>query len=139
MIILLDLNYTLVANSTVKRRPFTRQIAGETYRPWLVALLRPERVILVTARPARYRAATLASLTAKTGWRPEAAFFNDLDLPPAALKRRVLLERILPRFSADPADYLAIESNPRTRAMYARLGVRALPVEEGRPWTHLPV
>ncbi len=138
MIVLLDLNYTLVANSQVKRHPFIRQIAGEQYRTWLADLLLELPVILVTARPEKYREATLASILAKTGWRPGAAFFNDVFLPPAAFKRLVMGRRVFPKWGEDPAGYLAIESNPNTRAMYAKLGVRAVQVGED-PWTTLPV
>ena len=73
---LLDLNWTLVENSDQRRSPFAEQIAGERYRGWLVDLVRPHPVILVTARPEAYREATLASLAAKTGWQPLEAVFN---------------------------------------------------------------
>ncbi|MGB1127627.1 MAG: hypothetical protein ACPG3X_04575 [Opitutales bacterium] len=47
VIYLLDLNYTLVANSPKRRdppiRPFIRQIEQEAYRQWLIELLRPTR------------------------------------------------------------------------------------------------
>lgn len=52
MIYLLDLNYTLVANSENKRSPFIVQIAEEKYRAALVERLQCERVFLLTARPA---------------------------------------------------------------------------------------
>lgn len=136
MIYLLDLNYTLVANSHAKAAPFSRQIEQERYREWLVALLQPVRVLLVTARPERYRAATLESIRKKTGWEPEAAFFNDLGLPPPELKERLLRERIRPAYGDGP--YLALESNPATRAMYARHGVRAFPVPKDVQWEQLP-
>jgi hypothetical protein len=49
MILLLDLNYTLVENSDDKRRPFIKQIEAEQYRRWLVELIRPHHVIMMTA------------------------------------------------------------------------------------------
>ncbi len=137
MIWLLDLNYTLVANSHEKRRPFARQIEIERYRGWLVDLLRGETVVLITARPARYTRQTLESIARKTGWQPQAACFNDLGLPPPQLKPRILVERIFPRFGEDPSLYFGLESNPRTREAYARLGIRSCPVGK-EPWTSLP-
>lgn len=137
MIYLLDLNYTLVENSRERIEPFTLQIEQERYRAWLVDLLRPERVILITARPAMHARTTLESIRRKTGWQPAAAFFNDLRLPPPALKRRIVLERIFPEYGDDPGQYFALESNPRTRSMYAGLGIRAQAVGE-EPWRVLP-
>ncbi len=79
---LLDLNYTLVANSHEKHSPFAEQIRQETYRDWLVALLRSRYVILMTARPVKYRELTLDSIQEKTGWTPNESYFNSYNLPP---------------------------------------------------------
>lgn len=139
MIILLDLNYTLVENSTAKRRPFIRQIEGEIYRPWLVKLLKSERVIMITARPEKYRGPTLQSIHQQTGWQPEESHFNHLNTYPAVFKAWVIDRVIFPNHGDDPSQYLALESNPKTRAAYERRGIRALPVTEGAPWRKLPV
>ena len=61
-IILLDLNYTLVANSEVKVQPIVRQIEQEIYRSELIDAVRDLAVILITARPASHRTATLDSV-----------------------------------------------------------------------------
>ena len=129
MIVLLDLNYTLVANSHEKRRPFTKQIEGEQYRRWLVDLVQDHYTILMTARTVRYRAITLASILAKTNWQPQEAYFNDLDLRPAELKKSVLERFVYPKHGRD-ASYLALESNPTTRAMYEAQGIKAFRAEE---------
>lgn len=139
MIILLDLNYTLVENSPERGTvapPMSARLKEEIYRPWLVVLVRRHRVILVTARPARWREATLARIRAQTGWCPQEAYFNDRNLPPPSWKEWVLKARLLTRFDAE--EMLALESNPRTRAMYAQNGIRAVPVGN-EPWTRLPV
>jgi hypothetical protein len=129
-IVLLDLNYTLCAagfDDPVSRLPLARRVAVETYRGWLVDLLRPRRVLLLTARPDRWREATLARIAAECGgWRPEAAFFNVHALPPPDAKERALLGEVFPRWGEDGAAYLGIESNPRTRAMYARHGIASV-------------
>ena len=117
MIYLLDLNYTLVANSENKRAPFIVQIAEEKYRAALVERLQGERVFLLTARPAKYETATLASIKAKIGWLPERAFFNSYGLPPPIAKQE-MLKKIFPEFPGEK--FFGIESNPATRAMYAR-------------------
>jgi hypothetical protein len=121
MIYLLDLNFTLVANSAQKARPFARQIEQETYRAELLRALHGCRVFLVTARPERYKDATLASLKQKMAWQPERAYFNP-GMPPPAIKEAVLL-RLTAEFPGET--FTAIESNPKTRAMYARHGVQA--------------
>jgi hypothetical protein len=122
MIYLLDLNYTLVSNSEQKLAPFTRQIEGETYRTELLQRLQGETVILITARPHIYREQTLASIQAKTGWAPTAAFFNEYNLRPHLAKGRLLKEKILPVWSGP---FFGVESNPLTRAMYAKHGIDA--------------
>ena len=110
MIYLLDLNYTLVANSPKRGdppiRPFIRQIEQEEYRQWLIELLRPHPVILITARPNRYQEVTLARIKDKCGWEPMDAYF------------------------AEGSGYFGFESNPHTRAMYARCGINAIKVTD---------
>ena len=139
MIILLDLNYTLVANSPQRGTsppPMARRLQDETYRLWLVRLVRPHHVILVTARPDRWREATLERIRVLTGWEPQESYFNDGYFKPPVWKEQVLRNHIVPRFGFD--NILAIESNPKTRKMYGCYGIRAVPVEE-KPWTKLPV
>lgn len=132
MIYLLDLNYTLVANSPQRGdppiRPFTRQIDQEEYRQWLIELLRPHRVILITARPERYREATLARIADKTGWEPMDAFFALISSRPHMIKEHLLDTCVIPKYG--PGPYFGLESNPHTRAMYARKGIAAIRVTE---------
>lgn len=124
-IILLDLNFTLVSNSKTKKRPFERQIEGETYRADLLEQLRGHNIILITARPDRYKEATLASLSDKTGWQPDEAYFNEDNVWPPASKKRALERYIFPEHGEPPGRYLAIESNPATRQMYGVFGITA--------------
>lgn len=141
MIILLDLNYTLVANSPRRGTtppPMAVRLRTERYRMWLIELVRPHHVILMTARPCRWREPTLARILQGTGWFPQEAFFADRSPgAPPGIKQRILMDHVYPRHGRN-AHYLAIESNPRTRAMYARHGIPAVPVGN-RPWTELPV
>ncbi len=130
MIYLLDLNYTLVANSppfgSKPIRPFIRQIEQEEYRQWLVELLRPHKVILITARPDRYREVTLKRIAAKTGWSPMDAYFGQLRARPHIIKEDLLLNHVFSKYGWD--GFFALESNPRTREMYFRHGVRSVPI-----------
>ena len=53
MIILLDLNYTLVSNNPARGTTperMEKRLANEQYRQWLVELVRPHTVVLITAR-----------------------------------------------------------------------------------------
>lgn len=133
-IVLLDLNYTLVANSWLKRKepgPYRWQISRETYRTWLIDLIAPHTVLLVTVRGQEYRQTTLSHIQDLTGWQPDAAFFN----PTPAIyrgdivKHAYLIDTILPRFGlARP--YLALESFIPARRMYQeQFNIPALNVE----------
>ena len=42
---------------------------------------------------------------------------------PPAIKEHLLREKILPVHGGDAGRYIAIESNPRSREMYARFGI----------------
>lgn len=129
MIILLDLNYTLVANSNVKKAPFIRQIAVEEYRKDLIQLVRQHYVILITARPARFESATLESIENKTSWVPDRAIFNTTVNAPHIFKKKVATELVMENNkSLLPKRILAIESNPRTIEEYKKLGILCLSV-----------
>jgi hypothetical protein len=132
MIYLLDLNYTLVANSPARGappiRPFIRQIEQEEYREWLVDLLRPHRVILITARPNRYQEVTLERIAEKTGWSPEDAYFAEISARPPQIKEHLLKTHIFPKYG--DSGYFALESNPMTRGMYAKYGIGAVRVTD---------
>lgn len=133
-IVLLDLNYTFVENQAETAKlggdDFGRRLEFERYRRWLLDLVRDGHVILITARPEKYRERTLARIDSLLGWRPDEAYFNEHDLMPAVCKQEVLLTRIFPRHGrpADGTRYYAVESNPRTAIMYAGYGIPALRV-----------
>ncbi len=126
MIILLDLNYTLVANSpkhgTTPER-MEKRLAGEQYRQWLVELVRPHTVVLITARPETWMLRTLDRIEEQTGWRPQDACFAPTGWwNPPAIKEHLLKKDVFP-VHGEHASYIAIESNPRTREMYARFAI----------------
>ena len=138
-ICLLDLNYTLVSNQAATKtlRPFSRRLEAEEYRADLIKAVRGDHVILITARPDRQREETLANILRKTGWQPQEWYFNDIGARPPAFKKSALQRFIFPRYGEDGSLYYAVESNPRTRAMYAKFGIVAAPYEvftqKGRP------
>lgn len=131
-ICLLDLNYTLVKNQMDTRmlRPFTRRMEAEEYRLDLIEAIRKDRVIIITARPAYQMRQTMENIRKKTGWAPVEAYFNDLDADPPTFKESALKRFVFPRHGSDGAQYYAVESNPKTRAMYARYGIAARPYSE---------
>ena len=133
-IALVDLNYTLVENSpkwgAPKIYPFIRQIEQETYRQWLVDFLRDKYAILITARPQKYREATLERIKLLTDWQPQEDYFAEISATPPEIKEDLLLRYIFPKHGRNGEDYFGIESNPKTRAMYLRYSIESLRAED---------
>jgi hypothetical protein len=128
-IVLLDLNYTLIADQQVSRyiRPIEKRVELEQYRMDLVDALAGYRVFMLTARPERQKAATLAAIGRRIPRLVlERAYFNTHDEEPPDAKRRMLKTHILPD-GIDPATCFAIESNSKTRAMYSVNGIKSAP------------
>lgn len=130
---LVDLNYTLVENSpkwgAPKIYPFIRQIEQEAYRQWLVDFLRDKYAILITARPARYREQTLERILSQTGWQPQESYFSEISAPPPEIKEHLLLNYIFPKHGRNGDGFFGIESNPKTRDMYACYAIKSLSAE----------
>ena len=126
MIILLDLNYTLVANNPARGTTPVRmdkRLANEQYRQWQFELVRPDTVVLSTARPETWTTKTLDRIEEQTGWRPQDACFAPKGWwNPPAIKEHLLKKEVFPTHG-DDARYFAIESNPRTREMYAKFSI----------------
>ena len=133
-IALVDLNYTLVENSpkwgAPKIYPFIRQIEQETYRQWLVDFLRDKYAILITARPQKYREATLERIKLLTGWQPQEVYFAEISATPPEIKEDLLLRYIFPKHGRNGEDYFGIESNLKTRAMYLCYNIESLRAED---------
>lgn len=133
-IALVDLNYTLLENSpkwgAPKIYPFIRQIEQETYRQWLVDFLRDKYAILITARPQKYREATLERIKLLTDWQPQEAYFAEISATPPEIKEDLLLRYIFPKHGRNGKDYFGIESNPKTRAMYLCYNIESLRAED---------
>lgn len=129
-IILLDLNYTLVGNQMQTRmlRPFSRRLRHESYRQWLIDLVKDNYVIIITARPDYQRQETMANIWNKNEWLPDENWFNTHNLSPPECKRKILKDHIFPQHGTDGNKYFAIESNPQTKAMYAEYGIQSLSV-----------
>lgn len=129
LIILLDLNYTLVSNSPAHGSAperMEKRLLDEQYRQWLVELVRPYSVILMTARPETWTIKTLDRIETQTGWRPQHACFAPIGWwNPPAIKQHFLLNIVFP-LHGERARYIAIESNPRSREMYARHEITCL-------------
>lgn len=132
-IILLDLNYTLVANNSARGTAperMEKRLAHEQYRQWLVELVRPYTVVLMTARPETWMIKTLDRIEDQTGWRPQDACFASKGWwNPPAIKEHLLKEEVFPIYG-EHARYIAIESNPRSREMYARFSIPCFWVTE---------
>lgn len=142
-IILMDLNVALSENFGEMQKhvmwDFVRN--HERYRQWMVDLLRDEYVILMTARSERWAKPTLRRIQQTTDWRPDEAWFNDTDISGGdahKIKRHLLRAYVYPIHGTDKSRYLAIESNSRTRGMYAIEGIRAIDCERHGRWEAIP-
>lgn len=131
-ICLLDLNYTLVSNQAATRmlRPFSNRLDHEEYRIDLIEAVMHDTVVIVTARPDYQQKETMANILAKTGWQPQAVYFNDINAEPPIFKESALNRFIFDRYGRDVSQYYAVESNPKTREMYRKYGIMAQPYEE---------
>jgi len=143
IIVLLDLNYTLVSDSHLKSRmrgSYGSKVDVESYRQWLVELVREHTVCLCTVRHTEYAERTLAHIEAETGWKPEHAFFNPLAVWHGNIvKEPYLLDSIFPMYGIPDRQYLALESGQAARSMYKRHKIHAVPVPyDGSQWDKLP-
>lgn len=132
---LLDLNYTLVSNQqeTKYLRPFTKRMEAEEYRQDLIEAIKGDYVIIITARPDYQMTQTMENIKKKTGWQPNEWYFNDINAEPPVFKESALNRFIFPRFKAaglNDVEFYAVESNPRTRAMYSKYKITAQPYDK---------
>lgn len=126
-IILLDLNYTLIANSKeIRNMHLNEKIKNQEYENDLINLIKDNYVILITASPYKCSHKILRDIREKTGFVPDESYWNFGAQPPQ-VKKYWMENEILPIHGKDESKYLAIESNPRTRKMYNKLGIDARP------------
>ncbi|WP_405266977.1 exodeoxyribonuclease III [Methanobrevibacter sp.] len=126
-IILLDLNYTLIANSKeIKNYPLDKKIKSQQYETDLIDLIKDNYVILITASPYNRSYKILRDIKEKTGFEPNESYWNFGRQPPV-LKKYWMENEVIPMHGDNPDKYLAIESNPTTRRMYDKLGIEARP------------
>lgn len=126
-IILLDLNYTLIANSKeIRTMPLDKKIKSQKYETDLINLIKDNYVILITASLYRRSYKILRDIKEKTGFEPNESFWNFGRQPPA-LKKYWMENEVIPQHGDGEDKYLAIESNPTTRRMYKKLGIEARP------------
>lgn len=130
VIILLDLNYTLVGNSAEIKyiRPFQKKIKAEKYRNWLIDLIKEYYIIIITARPDYQKQVTIESFKEKlNGWMPDEMYFQEENDRPPVAKEKLLNKYIFPKHGLDN-NYLAVESNPRTKIMYKKYDIPSVSV-----------
>lgn len=126
-IILLDLNYTLIANSwAIRRDRLPQKIYNRKYEHELVKLIKDNYIILITASPDYTSSESLKHIEENTDLKIDESYWNVGKRPPE-LKRYWLEKAVLPKHGNDPNKYLAIESNPKTREMYKEFGIEARP------------
>lgn len=126
-IILLDLNYTLIANSwDIRYDRLPQKIYNRRYEHDLVELIKDNYVILITASPYYTSFDSLKHITENTDLKIDESYWNFGKRPPE-LKRYWLKKAVIPTHGDDSDKYLAIESNPKTRKMYAEFSIEARP------------
>ena len=126
-IILLDLNYTLIANSwQIRYDKLPKKIYNRKYEHKLVELIKDNYVILITASPYYTSYDSLKHIDENTDLKIAESYWNFGKRPPE-LKRYWLEKAVLPTHGDNPEQYLAIESNPKTRRMYSEFNIEARP------------
>ena len=126
-IILLDLNYTLISNSwAIRFERLPGKIEKRQYEHELVELIKDNYVILITASPYYTSFDSLKHIEENTDLKIAESYWNFGKRPPA-LKKYWLEKAVLPTHGDNPEKYLAIESNEKTREMYAGFGIEARP------------
>ena len=126
-IILLDLNYTLISNSwEIRWEKLPGKIEKRRYEHELVSLIKDNYVILITASPYYTSFDSLRHIERNTDLKIDESYWN-FGKRPHELKRYWLEKAVLPTHGRDVEKYLAIESNPKTREMYAEFGIEARP------------
>ena len=129
-IILLDLNYTLISNSDeIWNYPLDKKIKSQQYEIDLINLIKDNYVILITASPYERSHKILRDIKEKTGFEPNESYWNfhRFNRQAPKLKEFWMKNEVLPMHGDNPEQYLAIESNSRTRQMYGELGIEAKP------------
>ena len=91
--------------------------------------LRDKYAILITARPIRYKEQTLARIFSQTNWQPKESYFAEISATPPEIKEDLLLRYIFPKHGRNGANFFGIESNPKTREMYACYDIKSLNAE----------
>ena len=142
-IVLMDLNVALSSNfHDMKNYGFEDFLKNhETYRSKTIDLLRPEFVVLITARDVKWGVHTLSRIWKTSQWTPNDALFNDTGLSgrdAPLIKKTQMLNKVYSRYGDNPKQYYAIESNKNTRDMYASLGIQAYDCDREDCWTTLP-
>jgi hypothetical protein len=135
-IILLDLNYTFVENTREAHQlPALYNVQRETYRQWMLPFLLLHEVVLITVRPVRYKVETLSRIASKCGgWQPKMHCFNEWGVAAPVSKERSLVRDVFPTYGLPEAGrYVALESNVKTRLMYAGYGIPAKTWAELKP------
>lgn len=126
-IILLDLNYTLISNSwAIRFERLPGKIEKRQYEHELVELIKDNYIILITASPYYTSFDSLNHIEENTDLKIDESYWNFGKRPPA-LKKYWLEKAVLPTHGDNPDKYLAIESNEKTREMYASFGIEARP------------
>ncbi|MDL2271380.1 hypothetical protein LJC03_06210, partial [Methanobrevibacter sp. OttesenSCG-928-I08] len=128
-IILLDLNYTLVSNSKTCGGRYPGRIYNQTYEEELIDLIKDNFVILITARPEKFKTETLDHIKEETGFVPDDSYWNRGMTPPE-IKQYWLTNAVFPKYGDNPDKYFALESNPATRRMYGKNQIKACPKQD---------
>lgn len=126
-IILLDLNYTLIANSwQIRYDRLPQKIYNRKYEERLVELIKDHYIILITASPYYTSFDSLKHIEENTDLKIAESYWN-FGKRPHELKRYWLEKAVFTTHGDNPEKYLAIESNPKTREMYEKFGIEARP------------
>ena len=110
-IILLDLNYTLIANSwAIRFEKFPQKINKRKYEHELIKLINDNYIILITASPYETSYDSLKHIEENTDLKIDESYWNFGKRPPE-LKRYWLEKEVLPKHGNYPNKYLVKKTN----------------------------
>lgn len=133
-VILLDLNSTLAEKTDYNPATYTYNVAGDVYSKELSDLLKQGNyeIHLITARGEKYKKETIIKINSDIGLDIDSYAFKP-KYPFIAVQhfKREYVQKLVSSGEYELSDFIAIESNWKTREQYAIAGVQEIYTRKG--------